>query len=304
MIFDAHCDVLMKLWLNKHLSVKDSSALHVTLKGLEKAGGKVQLFAIYIPEAVPSEHQFDVALEMVQLFHTHILTLPNVKWVKSRRDVANLEEDEIGAMLTLEGCDAIGDNLVRLQTLLSLGVRSVGLTWNYSNALCDGILEPRGAGLSTFGRTVVKENNKRLVWTDVSHLSVKGFWDTIEEAEFVVATHSNAYKLCSNPRNLNDEQIEALIKKNGVIGITFVPQFLSDHNRATIGDVLKHLDYICGKGGEYAVGFGSDFDGIEQTVQGLGSYKEYENLINELVKHYSAAQVDRFLFHNFVNRLH
>lgn len=302
-IFDAHCDVLMKLWLNKRLSFTYDSALHVTLEGIKKAKGKVQLFAIYIPEAVPAAQRFDVALEMIQLFQSHILSLPGMKWVRAKRDIDSLKKDEIGAMLTLEGCDAIDTSLVRLKTLFSLGVRSVGLTWNYSNAVCDGILEPRGAGLSSFGREVVELNNEHKVWTDVSHLSVRGFWDVIELAHYVVATHSNSHVLCSHPRNLRDDQIHALIKRNGVIGITFVPEFLTSSAKVQIADVIRHLDYMCERGGEYSVGFGSDFDGIDKTVHRLGSYEQYTNLIEELLKHYTEEQVKRFLFQNFADRV-
>ncbi|GAA3323810.1 hypothetical protein GCM10020331_049170 [Ectobacillus funiculus] len=78
---------------------------------------------------------------------------------QQEKDILTLQEEEIGALLTLEGCDAIGSSLTRLQTLYRLGVRSVGLTWNYANAVADGALETRGAGLSDFweaGRTTVE----------------------------------------------------------------------------------------------------------------------------------------------------
>ncbi|MFC0043633.1 dipeptidase [Metabacillus iocasae] len=303
MIFDAHCDVLMKIWLNKYISFQQDPSLHVTYKEMERVGAKIQLFAIYIPEGVPVEQRFDVALEMIQLFHLSILSMPNMKFIQSRKDVNQLKENEIGAVLTLEGCDAIGQSIVRLQTLIRLGVRSVGLTWNYANNVADGILEERGAGLSTFGKEVVSENNKANIWTDVSHVSVRGFWDVMERAEYVIASHSNAYNLCAHPRNLQDDQISALIKKNGVIGITFVPEFLSSTADATIQDVLNHLEYVCSLGGEHHVGFGSDFDGIDKTVKGLHSYRNYEQLINELYKHYSSTQVQNFLYYNFVKRL-
>ncbi|WP_110112759.1 dipeptidase [Bacillus sp. CGMCC 1.16541] len=302
-IFDAHCDVLMKLWLNKYLSFNQDPALHVTYKEMKQTGAKVQLFAIYIPEGVPCEHRFDVALEMIHLFYTKVLIKPKMKLVRSKKDLDQLKEDEIGAILTLEGCDAIGHSLIRLQTLLRLGVKSIGLTWNYSNDVADGILEERGAGLSSFGKEVVNENNKEKVWTDVSHLSVKGFWDVMDHANYVIASHSNVYRLCSNPRNLNDDQIRAIIKKNGVMGITFVPEFLNVTGEASLKDVLNHIEYICALGGECHMGFGSDFDGIDKTVYGLHSYRNYEQLINELDKHYSATQVQGFLYDNFAKRL-
>ncbi|WP_044893695.1 dipeptidase [Bacillus alveayuensis] len=304
-LFDAHCDVLLKLWSNRSLSFQDDPSLHVTWNSLQQVKGKVQCFAIYVPESVYPESRFTAALEMVDIFFEEIIgRFPNMKFVRSKKDIASLHSNEIGAMLTLEGCDAIGESLIKLKTLLRLGVNSVGLTWNHANSVADGAWEERGAGLSNFGKQVVHELNKAKCWVDVSHLSEKGFWDVIEMADFPIASHSNAYQLCPHPRNLRNEQIRALIEKNGVIGITFVPQFLKQDNiKVTIADVLHHLDYICSLGGSQHVGFGSDFDGIDETVVGLENFKCYENLINELQKHYSETDVQYFLFDNFYKRL-
>ncbi|OQP08061.1 diguanylate cyclase [Geobacillus sp. 46C-IIa] len=305
MIFDAHCDALMKLWQDRSLSFQDGPSLHVALSGMAEAGVKVQCFAIYVPETVPEEARFTAALEMADLFFTRIVDMfPSVKAVRTKQDIASLREGEIGAMLTLEGCDAIGANLVKLKTLLRLGVASVGLTWNFPNAVADGAWEKRGAGLTAFGRQVIELLNETKRWVDVSHLSEKAFWDVMETARFPIASHSNAHRLCPHPRNLTDEQIQALIEKDGMIGINFVPYFLtSDKRGATVADVLRHLDYVCALGGENNVGFGSDFDGITETVAGLEAVKDYLRLVNELYKHYSSSQVERFLFRNFYEHL-
>ncbi|WP_027408763.1 dipeptidase [Anoxybacteroides tepidamans] len=305
MIFDAHCDVLMKLWLNRSLSFYDSKKLHVTLQSLILTKSKVQCFAIYIPEHVPEEVRFTAALEMIDLFFEKIIArFPNMKFVQTKADIDALSEHEIGAMLTLEGCEAVGKNLVKLKTLLRLGVVSVGLTWNWANSVADGAWEERGAGLTHFGKEVVRQLNEMKRWTDVSHLSERAFWDVIEIAQFPIASHSNAHFLCGHPRNLRDEQIQALIKKDGVIGITFVPYFLTEKpKQAILTDVLRHLEHICSIGGARHVGFGSDFDGAEETTVGLENARCYENLINELQKRYSETEVERFLFRNFYERL-
>ncbi|WP_129726730.1 dipeptidase [Ectobacillus funiculus] len=301
-VFDAHCDVLWQIWQRKRRAAfnKDDS-LHVTLEGLKKGKGKLQCFAVYVPEEVPHEQRFEIALEMIHIFYEDILKQhPEMKLVSTRKDILALQEEEIGALLTLEGCDAIGSSLTRLQTLYRLGVRSVGLTWNYANAVADGALETRGAGLSDFGKQVVQQLNEYRLWTDVSHLSERGFWDVMQLAHFPIASHSNCYSLCPHPRNLKDEQIRALIARNGRIGITFVPMFLTEGGPAAITHILQHLEHICSLGGEHHVGFGSDFDGITETVHNLGRYAEYENLKNELVKHYTEEQVHSFLYGNFM----
>jgi membrane dipeptidase len=303
-IFDAHCDVLYKMWLKKDITFQHSSDLHVTYDKLKKTNGKIQCMALYIPEHVRQEHRFDVCLEMIDIFYREILgKYRDLKLILHKEDIPLLKKEEIGVILTLEGCDAIGSSLVRLRTLYQLGVRAIGLTWNYANAVADGVRERRGAGLSLFGEKVVHEHNEYRLWTDVSHLNEKGFWDVMEKALYPIASHSNAYTLCRHPRNLKDEQIQALLNRNGVIGITFVPEFLNETKTASIADVLKHIDYICSLGGEFQIGFGSDFDGITDTTVGLSSYEDYYYLIESLVKSYTYEQVKNFCYYNFIRHI-
>ncbi|MDM8361439.1 dipeptidase [Bacillus thuringiensis] len=304
-IFDAHCDVLFQLWSAQgKKDFKNDPQLHITFEQLKKRKGSIQCFAIYVPETVLYEKRFEVALQMVDIFYNEILSLPGVKFIQTKDDINMLKQDEIGALLTLEGCEAIGKDAMKLRLFYRLGVRSFGLTWNnYANLLADGALETRGAGLTTFGKHIVQELNMLHLWTDVSHLNERSFWDVIEIAKNPIASHSNCYKFCQHPRNLNDEQIRALIKKNSVIGVTFVPQFLTSERQVNITDIVRHIEYICSLGGEKNIGFGSDFDGILETVVDLTAYREYENVVNELYKHYDASMVERFLYDNFVEHI-
>lgn len=303
-IFDAHCDVLYKMYLNPTIQFYDDPSLHVTLKSLKQAHVKVQAFAIYVPESVGKGEKFEAALSMVELFYKNIIDpFSEMKLVQTQVDILQLQKHEIGALLTLEGCDCIRDDLVKLKTLMRLGVSAVGLTWNVANAVADGVLEERGAGVSSFGKKVINILNEEKISCDVSHLSKKAFWDVIEYAQFPFASHSNSYTVTPHQRNLTDAQIKALIEKNSVIGVTFVPQFLTNKQQAHISDVLHHIDYICSLGGENHIGFGSDFDGTDETVVGLQSAREYEQLVNELLKNYSTIFVEKVLFRNMCLRI-
>ena len=196
-IFDAHCDVLMKLFLDPLISFNNSERLHITKQSLIKNGAKVQCFAIYIPESVQPNMRYSAALQMVDLFYEKVLVEPEMKLIRSSADLAELKENEIGAILTLEGCDCIGNDLLKLKTLLRLGVTSVGLTWNYANMVADGALELRGAGVTSFGLKVIQLLNEKAIWCDVSHLSEAAFWDTIQVADYPIASHSNVYNYMS-----------------------------------------------------------------------------------------------------------
>jgi membrane dipeptidase len=92
----------------------------------------------------------------------------------------------------------------------------------------------------------------------------------------VVFSHSNARALCDNPRNIRDDQIETLAKKDGVIGINAFPAFVSKKPEPTVQDFLGHIDYIADLVGTDHVGIGSDFlEGatLEEYKYLIKSYK-------------------------------
>lgn len=303
-IFDAHCDVLYKMFLQPQIQFYHDPALQVTLQGLKQAGVNVQVFAIYVPESVRPSERFSAALEMVEYFFEHIIApFPEMKFVRTQNEIKKLQENEIGALLSLEGCDCIGEDLIKLKTLIRLGVSSVGLTWNGANAVADGVMEKRGAGISSFGKKVITLLNEEAISCDVSHLSENAFWDVMETAHYPFASHSNSQTVTAHPRNLTDAQLQALIEKDSVIGITFVPEFLTHKKTAYIADIIRHIDHICSLGGENHIGFGSDFDGMEETVVKLHAIEQYDILVNELTRNYSSIIVEKILFKNMASRV-
>lgn len=310
-IVDTHCDALFKLQQAKHgklaydhkVDFKHSNVLDVNLQRLQEGNVRVQFFAIFIDPDVSSDQVWQCALEQIDLFHTEVLEPnPEMVWVKNWETLHQLKNGEIGAVLALEGGEAIGNDVVKLRTLYRLGVRSIGLTWNNANLLADGASEERGGGLTTFGKEVVELNNAYNVLTDVSHLSKRGFWEVMELAERPFASHSNARKICDHPRNLTDEQIQALIQKNGRIHVVFHPPFINkDKETASIDDLIKHIEHICSLGGEKHIGFGSDFDGVDHHVTDLEHAGKYENLINALLRYYPEETVNGFAYQNFLS---
>jgi membrane dipeptidase len=300
-IIDAHCDVLYKMFLNRELDFfAGDPRLDVTYPGLKKAGVALQFFAIYLPDSLASP-TFDHILEYIDLFHRNILTRDDVIFVKNAQDLQNaLGQNKPGALLSLEGVDGLEGNLAHLRILYYLGVRAVGITWNYANWAADGVMEPRKGGFTSKGRQLIQECHRLGMIVDVSHLSVKGFWELAEMSdEPFIASHSNAYAVCPHPRNLSDEQIREIIRRGGVIGVTFVPKFVYAASPPSLHHILLHIDHICGLGGGRNIGFGSDFDGIDTYIPGLEKVEAYERLVNELVKHYPADLVERLLYKNW-----
>ncbi|WP_276351366.1 dipeptidase [Cohnella caldifontis] len=304
-IFDAHCDVLSKLLENPGLDfIRQTEGLDVTLERMREAEIGVQTFAIYLPERYPEEFRY--VLESVDVFRRRVLTHPALLEIRSNQDLRTAEaEGRIGAILSLEGVGALQGNPAYMRILFDLGVRCVGFTWNYANWAADGVLEPRKSGFTVKGLDLIRECNELGLLLDVSHLSEKGFWELAERAAKPVhASHANAAAVSPRQRNLNDEQMKAIIQTGGVIGLAFVPPFLHPDGTASIEDLLPHLDHICSLGGSRHVGFGSDFDGIKEKVSGLEHAGHYPRVIETLLKFYSEEDVRHFAYGNWSRYFH
>lgn len=302
-IIDLHCDALLKLWEGKgKLRFANAPELETNKTCLQQGQVKVQCFAIFIDPDITSDQKFQVALEQIDYFYKEVLGKnPDMIHIKEWSDFDKLKLGQIGAMLTLEGVDAIGNDLAKLRMLYQLGVRSVGLTWNNANLAADGAGEPRGGGLTLFGKEIVQLNNEYRVLTDVSHLCERAFWDVMDIAQYPIASHSNAKALCNHRRNLTDEQATAMFEKGGLIHVVYWPPFVKEEGKATISDLVKHIDHFCSLGGVKQMGFGSDFDGISSFITDLEDASKCQNLINELLKHFSEDEVRGFAYQNFLD---
>ncbi|MFS0782221.1 dipeptidase [Bacillus sp. 1P06AnD] len=298
-IIDMHCDVLMKLLLDPKASFTEEHSLDVSFPSLVKGRSKLQYFAIYVPEHIPPASRFKAAVSMVYKLQDNILSMPSIKLVVNKEDYKALKDDEIGVILSLEGCDCLDEDLGQLRLLQSLGVTAAGITWNYANVFADGALEPRNGGLTLQGRKLVHYMKETDMLLDVSHLSEAAFWDCLDLGGRLFASHSNCRSLCETTRNLYDSQIEAMIERDSLIGITFVPQFLSEAEGATMDDIVRHIEHICSLGGEKHIGFGSDFDGIDRHVSRLSNFSCYPDLLDHLLRYYSEDQVMGFASGNY-----
>lgn len=304
-VIDGHCDVLYKMFLQQDIDFyKDDPRLKVTYAGMKKANMLLQFFAVFLPETL-SPPTFDHIVQYIDIFHNKVLNHPDIVFVKNSRDLTHVfEHNKIGALLSLEGVDALAGHLAYLRVLYYLGVRAVGITWNEANWAADGVMEPRKGGFTKKGKLLVNECNQTGLIMDVSHLSIKAFWELAElSSRPFIASHSNAYAVCPHPRNLNDDQIKAIIQVGGQIGITFVPHFLHGAATPSMTHIVRHIEHVCSLGGAYHLGFGSDFDGFTNDLPGLERVEKYNRLADQLCKYYQSDLVERWLYQNWYNFL-
>lgn len=303
-VIDLHCDALLKLQMAKGaLAFKDNDQMHITYEKLRTGNIKVQAFAIFIYPEIVSEEKYASALEQVKYFKEEVLAKnDNMVQIKKLADIATLAEDEIGAFLTLESVECIGNDITKLAHLIDEGVLSVGLTWNPANLACDGIEEKRGAGLSHFGEQIVDLLNERKVLVDMAHISEQGFWDCMQKAKYVINSHANARAICGHKRNMTKEQIEAIIEDNRMMHLVYCPPFVKDGGEnVTIDDLMKHVDYVIELGGAKNLGLGSDFDGIMTTPSGLENASMVRNLLAKIEVKYGTNVAEDIAYNNFMS---
>jgi membrane dipeptidase len=200
-----------------------------------------------------------------QLLHAVIELCRNnadrIGLAKTASDVRRLaSEEKLAAILSVEGAQAIEERLDLLQELWDHGVRSIAPAHFTSNSWADSSADqPRHGGLSALGRQAIKEINRLGMMLDVSHISDQGFWHVLEASMApVLASHSAARALHDHPRNLSDEMIKAIRDKDGIVGITWFPEYCSKAHQQALEEKarsinLKALGFEAGGAGMPAI---------------------------------------------------
>lgn len=275
---DLHCDTLF-LMQQEHCTLENAPG-HINLEKLVNGGALLQCFAAFVPTHDCAE-QFGIREDAWDFFLQQADRFAEMcRQCADRlapvRSMADLERNraagKVSALLTVEDGVGVEGKPGRLQTMYDLGVRLVTLTWNYEN--CFGYPNSpdpalHAKGLKDFGFEALAEMGRLGIVADVSHLSEGGFWDVVRENKKpFVASHSCARALCDHSRNLTDEQLRALGDAGGVCGVNFYSRFLRDNADHTANaDILRHMAHIADRAGIEAVALGSDFDGIECTLE-------------------------------------
>ena len=315
-VVDGHSDVFCDV-ANRRLRGETGVLSRLHVPAWQAGGVNVVLTTLYVEEEHKPDRALRRAITLLGAALNDIAETPEVALCRTRGAIdAAVARGQIAFVLGIEGGECIQDGIESLRVFAELGVRVLGLTWNQRNLLAEGVGEERaGGGLTERGRAMVAEANRLGVLLDVSHLSVKSFWDLAETSSAtIIASHSNAKALCSHPRNLDDRQLRAVAATGGTIGINLFAAFITDDPAdADIERVLDHIDYIAGVVGAEHLALGPDyidyweggFSGHEITYpRGLEMVAALPALTDGLVRRgYDEAAIRGILGENFLRVL-
>jgi len=202
-----------------------------------------------------------------------------------------------------------------LEWWVERGVVAVGMAWSQGSRYTGGNATP-GVGLTDLGRELAKACDALGVAHDFSHLSQRACDELLEIAGGpVMASHSNCRGLfskeeASNERHLSDATIKAIGERDGVIGVNLVSNFLREGldkrsgERASIGDVVAHIERICElMGRRDGVAIGTDMDGgfsADRLPEGVSTPRDLETIADALHgRGWSDEDLEGFRFGNW-----
>ncbi|MDB5025413.1 MAG: rane dipeptidase [Mucilaginibacter sp.] len=246
-LVDTHNDVISNQLITKVDLAKRQSTGNFDLVRAKEGGLDVQVFSIWCGEDYGKGTAFKFANREIDSLNALIKRNPGK--IVLVRNAAELEKavakKQFAAMIGVEGGHMIEDRMDYIDALANRGMRYLTLTWNNSTSWATSARDEthRGdslkhLGLTDYGKQIVQHLNDLGVMVDVSHVGEQTFYDVIATStKPVIASHSCAYTLNPNQRNMKDDQLKALARNGGVVFVNFYSGFVD----STYGGKVSHF---------------------------------------------------------------
>ena len=169
------------------------------------------------------------------------------------------EQAITAGLLGIEGAHALDQDLANIDVLFDAGFRMMAPTHFFDNDLAGSAHGVEKGGLTDKGREMVRRMEAKRMIIDLAHASGKTIEDVLAIATRpVVVSHTGVKATCDNTRNLSDEQIRAIARTGGLIGIGYWDTAVCGQDAAAIARAIRHTANLVGV--EH-VALGSDYDG-------------------------------------------
>ncbi len=183
----------------------------------------------------------------------------------------------VGAMLTIEGLQSLEGKLANLDKLHAAGFRMASLSHFFDNDVAGSMHGVKKGGITPLGWQVVARMEELGMIIDIAHLSHQGVAELLPKVRRpVVSSHGGVQATCKTNRNLSDDEIRAVAKTGGIIGIGYWGGAVCETSPRAAAKAMKHVRDLVGIS---HVALGSDYDGattvrfdtsqLEQVTQAL-----------------------------------
>lgn len=238
-------------------------------------------------------------------------------WQGWETNGASGETPPLGFVISMEGADPIMDP-DQLAEWHASGLRLLGITHYGPGRYAGGT--GTELGLTTLGPPLLREMDRLGVLLDLTHCSDESFWQALDHyGGPVLASHNNCRALVAHQRQFSDDQLRAIIARDGVIGAALDTWMLKPgwvigerfdpaNPLVTLNDVVDHIDHVCQLAGSSRnAAIGSDLDGgfgREQSPRDLDTIADLQKIAQLLEKRgYAAADIAAIMHGNWVRLL-
>ena len=209
----------------------------------------------------------------------------NFMLIKSQVDLNNfmqkrsINKSFVGGLIGTEGSHALDGDLENVKRLYDVGFRMMSLHHFFDNRLGGSLHGISGQGLTNFGEQVVLEIQNLDIILDVSHSSENVVKDVLKISNRpIVVSHTGFYGHCPSPRNINDNLMENIARKGGLIAIGYWDAAVCDNTPKSVAEAIHYGIKLVGAG---HVALGSDFDG---TINPGFDTSELAAITHELIE--------------------
>ncbi len=278
---------------------------HTDIPRLRQGMVGAQFWSVYVPSRAVETGAARMQREQIDIAKRLFAMYPEVfqETLTSAEVLPAFRDGRIASVMGMEGGHVIENSLDTLREFYDLGARYLTLTHSENTAWADAATGlPEHRGLTAFGREVVREMNRLGMLVDLSHVAASTMHDALDVSEApVIFSHSSARGVTDVPRNVPDDVLRRMPENGGVVMVTFVPAFINleaaewsripanersgrPGPRATIDDLVRHIEHIRDVAGVDHVGIGADYDGIAELPVGLPDVSSYPILFAELAR--------------------
>ncbi len=204
---------------------------------------------------------------------------------------------QVAIMPALEGADALEGEIENLYKMHANGLRLLQLMHFRNNELGHTQTWPYSpGGLTDFGQEVVREANRLGIVIDMAHANNETLMDVLElSCHPVIFSHGGVREYTDHDRAVTDDQIRAIARSGGVVGIWPHGRHLS-----SVAEMVDYMEHVIRIGGIDHVGIGSDLRGVSSYVKGFGEEANFHAIAIELLNRgYNDEDVGKVMGGNF-----
>jgi membrane dipeptidase len=187
--------------------------------------------------------------------------------IKSRADLqkylATRSPGQVAGFLGTEGSQPLEGRLENLNDLFNAGIRMMAPTHFTDTAIGGAAAGMNKGGLTDLGRQWVKALEAKSIIIDLAHASPATLRDvTAMASRPLLVSHTGVKATCDNPRNLSDQELQAVANTGGVIGIGLWDTATCGTDAKATARAIRHAVSVVGVD---HIALGSDFDGAVTT---------------------------------------